>query len=226
MKVDKLTPVVASRFNPENIKTHAGTPYTGIDFKVNCKKANLNNGDYRLELWMAGAKVAETKEPNIDFTPVFKQDDGKKLELRTYFKSTFSKDYVKLPDDTTWTIQPPPLKVGASDDVNVGDALDIKVALGVASPYMEIGADHVDIESGGYFEASAKKLMQGKTGTNFNFEAKMTSKGMNLRSKTGQVVNYTVTDPITHQSQSFQLNIMPKQQSNGRGGVPSSGGIH
>jgi len=221
-KVDKLEPAIPSRFYPENSKTHAGTPYTGIVFKANGKRAKLD-GSYRMELYLADAKVASSNEPTIEYTPVLRQDEGKKLEARTYYKSPFMKDWIQL-QDTVLTVQPPPLKVAPSDDLQVGDALDLKIALGIAGAYSEVGADHVDIESGGFFEPSAKKQISGKVGTNFNFEAKMTSKAMNIRSKSGQIVPYTVTDPITHQSQSFQLTITPKTKAAGRPGVPASGG--
>jgi len=215
VKVDKLTPAVASHYSPEYPKNHQGRPLTGIDFKVNGKKANLD-GTYKMELWMAGAKVVETAEPTIDFTPVFKQDEGKKLEVRNYYKSPFMKQFVQLPD-TTLTIEPPPLKVGDPDDVHVGDNMDFLVALGIAGQYMEVGTDHVDLESGGMFETSAKKLVQGKTGTNFTFEAKMSGKASSIRDKNGKEIPITITDPVSHQSYSTTVKIFPKT-AKGRGG--------
>ena len=225
VKVDRLEPASKSYFAPEDPATHRGRAFTGIVFKANGKKANLD-GSYRMELILAGAKVAQSNEPTVEYTPVFKQDEGKKLEVKTFYKSTFMKEYVELPD-TILTVQPPPLKVGPSDDLNVGDALDIKVALGIPGFYMEVGADHVDIESGGYFDATAKKIIDNKPGNNFNFEAKMTSKANNIRAKAGQNVQITVSDPITHLSQSFSLTITPKQKgSRPGGGNAPSGGIH
>jgi hypothetical protein len=224
VRVNKLEPANVSRFYPES-KTHVGTPYTSIVFKANGKFASLD-GSYRMELDLNGTKVAEKDEPTVEYTPEFKKDEGKKLEVKTYYKSPFMKSYVQI-DDQTFTVAPPPIKVGSSGDLTAGDPLAIKVALGISGAYIEVGADHVDIESDGYFESSAKKLMDGKTGSNFNFEAKMMGKANSIRDKNGKPVHISVHDPITGQTSSFDITVFPKVQTKGRGGASGGGGgIH
>jgi len=220
VRVNKLEPANAARFVPEN-KAHTGTPYTKIPFKASGKYANLD-GSYRMEMYIDGNKVKETNEPSIEYTPEFLKDEGKNLEIKTYFKSVFMKNYVQL-EDLNMKIAPPPFKVGPGGDVNVGDPLSLKAALGVAGNYFEIGADELDIESEGYFNNKAKKL-PGAANARFDFEAKMnTGKASSIRSKDGKVVNITATDPITHQSWSGQITIYPKPQSKGGGGSRGGG---
>ncbi|MEO6941381.1 MAG: hypothetical protein ABI444_14800, partial [Candidatus Kapaibacterium sp.] len=224
VRVNKLEPANVSRFYPENAKTHVGTPYTGIVFKANGKFASLD-GSYRMELDLNGTKVAEKDEPTVEYTPEFLKDEGKKLEVKTYYKSPFMKSYVQI-DDQVFTVAPPPLIVGSSGDLTAGDPLDFKVALGVPGAYSELGADHVDIESDGYFESTAKKLMDGASGKHFSFEAKMMGKANGIRDKAGKPVHVIVHDPISGRSDAFDIMIYPKVQTKGRGGSGGGGGIH
>ena len=230
VSVHKLEPATASHFFPENAKTHDGSPYTNVTFKANEKFANLD-GAYRTELYLNGVKVNSKDEPTVEYMPEFMKDEGKSLEVKAYYKSNFMKDFVQI-DDKTFKIGPPPIIVASGGDPNVGDPLDFKAALSLAAAgkYQEIGSDHVDVESGGYFEAKAIKL-PGTNGSRFDFETRMTGKANNIKAKTGQTVNITVTDPITGQSKSFAVQIMPKVQQKGnmpgyRGGGSGGGGIH
>ncbi|HEY3874615.1 MAG TPA: hypothetical protein VGM92_04010 [Candidatus Kapabacteria bacterium] len=232
VSVDKLEPATPSHFFPENAKTHDGTPYTNVPFKANEKFANLD-GTYRTELYINGAKVATAEEPTVEYTPEFMKDEGKSLEVKAFYKSNTMKDFVQI-DDQTFKIGPPPLLAVSEGDPNAGDPLDVKAALSLAQAgkYQEIGSDHLDIESEGYFETKATKL-PGTAGARFEFEARMTSKGQGVKAKAGQTVNITITDPTTGQSKTFAVQIMPKvQQQRGYGGYRGGGsgggggGIH
>jgi len=230
VSVHKLEFANASHFFPENKKTHEGTPYTAVTFTANEKFANLD-GSYRTEIYLNGEKKVTKDEPTAEFMPEFMKDEGKQLEVKAYYKSNFMKDYVQV-DDQTFKIGPPPfIAVALNDGMTGGEPLAIKAAYNLIAnvagnplgQYKEIGADHLDIQSDGYFEASARKL--GGKGNEVMFEAKATSKAQSVRAKDGQVVNLTVTDPITGQSKTMQLTIMPQAQKKGRG-AGGRGGIN
>ena len=224
--VHKLEPATASHYFPENKKTHDGTPFTMTPFKANQKYANLD-GAYKTELYVGGTKVVEKSEPTIEYTPEFLKDEGKPLEIKTYFKSDFMKDYVQL-DDATFKIAPPALAVSA-DDLDIGDALSIKA--GFATPgapkgnYSEIGADHLDVESGGLFGTTAKKTTDA---SHFYFEVQMISGKASsvIKKKEGEDKDVTITDPLTHQTKTLTIHITPKAPAKRGGGAGGSGGIH
>ena len=223
VSVHKLEPATASHFFPENKSTHNGTPYTSIPFKANEKFANLD-GTYRTEIYINGAKVKESNEPTVDYTPEYLKDEGKQLGVKAFYKSNFMKDYVQL-DDQSFKIEFPPLNANSEGDVNAGESLFIKAALGLPNFYQEIGGDHLDVTSDGYFEPTAKK--QAGSGLKIEFEARSTSKVNSIKKKDGQPVDVTATDPITHQSKTFQVVVYPKVQTKkGAGGAGGGGGIH
>jgi hypothetical protein len=205
VSVNKLEQT-ANAFFPVN-KAKAPTPYTGIPFRFNGKYQGLD-GTYKVELLMDGAKVVERNEPNVEFQPELLKDEKKKLQIKTYFKSTFMKEFLEL-YDTTLTIQPPPLKAGPdADALMAGDALDFKAALGIAGvPYIQIGGD-LDVESDGFFDKTARK------GKDFQFSVRMTSKANNLP-KAGKDVDVRVIDPRTGQSATMTIHIDPKTQQKG-----------
>ncbi|SRR5579883_3051943 len=223
VSVKKLEPANAARFFPEDKKSHAALPYTLIPFKANMKFANLD-GVYKTEMYIGGTKVKESNEPTIDYTPEFLKDEGKQMEIKTYFKSDFMKDY-SLVDDETFKIQPPPFKVAAQNDPEIGDALQLRAAFGVPGNYSEIGAESLDVESGGLFAATAKKL-PGK-GARMDFEVQMNSGKASsvIKKKDGEDKDITVTDPLTHQVQTVTIHITPKVQTK-RGGYGGGGQIH
>jgi hypothetical protein len=230
VSVKKLEFANASHFFPENKKSHEGMPYTAVTFTANEKYANLD-GTYRTEIYLNGVKVATKDEPTAEFQPEFMKDEGKQLEVKAYYKSNFMKDFVQL-DDQTFKIGPPPLQAAVMNDgMTGGDALEIKAAYNLQAPvagnplgqYKEIGSDHLDIQSDGYFENTARK-QGGKEGIVI-FDAKATSKAQNVRSKDGQVVNVTVTDPVTGQTKSMQVTVFPKVQKKGPGARSGGSGI-
>lgn len=222
VQVDKLEPATASHFFPENKKTHEALPYTSIPFKANEQFANLN-GAYRTEIDINGTKVKESDEPTIEYTPEFLKDEGKSLEVKAFYKSDIMKDYVPI-DDQTFKIAYPPFVAASEGDITAGDQFFMKAALGLPNYYQEIGSDHLDIQSDGYLEATAKK--QPGQGMKIEFVANTTSKANAIKKKDGQTIDVTATDPITHQSSTFQLNIAPKVQAKkGSGGI-GGGGIH
>jgi hypothetical protein len=212
-----------------------GTPYTSIVFKANEKFANLD-GIYRTELYLNGSKIKESNEPTIEYEPEFMKDEGKSIQVKAYYKSNFMKDYVQI-DEKSFKIAAPPF-IAASNtggEVTAGDAMEIKAAYNLLAPvagnklgqYKEVGADHLDIQSDGYFEGTAKK-MPGNDGV--VFQAHATSKAQAVKNKDGKTVDVTVTDPVTGQTKNVQVTIMPKVAS-GRGGAVGprgggGGGIH
>jgi hypothetical protein len=220
--VNKLEPATVSHYFPENKKTHDATPYTMISFKANQKFANLD-GTYKTELYIGGTKVKETNEATIEWTPEFLKDEGKPLEIKTYYKSNFMKDYVQI-DDQTFKIGPPPLLAVGDNDPEIGDALTIKAAFGIPGNLNEIGADHLDVESGGLFGLSAKKTTDP---SHKYFEVQMiTGKAASvIKKKDGEDRDITVTEPLTHQSKTFTIHITPKVQTK-RGAGAGGGGIH
>ncbi len=226
VSVKKLEPANLSHFFPES-KKHEATPYTMLPFRANMKFANLD-GSYRTELYIGGTKVKESNEATIEATPEFLKDEGKPLEVKTFYKSDFMKEYA-LVDDETFKIAPPPFKASGENDPDIGDALDIKAAFGVPANYYEIGADHLDVESGGLFGTTAKKI-SGGAGPKFEFEVQMNAGKASsvIKKKDGEDKDITVTDPLTHQSQTFTVHITPKVQGKrgAGGGGAGGGGIH
>ena len=180
VSVDKFEKSNPAPYFPANPKTHVGTPYTDVTFTADEKIANLD-GSYRTELYLNGAKIATKDEPTISYQPEFMKDEKKDLEVKAYYKSNFMKDYVPI-DDQTFKIGPPPFKgVADNDGLTAGEALRVKAAYNLLAPvngsqYKEIGSDHLDIQSDGYFETTAKKE-PGKDGAFFfECEANLTSK--------------------------------------------------
>ena len=232
VSVQKLEPANVSRFFPENKKTHDGEPHTAVDFKANEQFANLD-GTYKTEIYLNGQRVVPAPgapdhlEPTVEFTPEFKKDEGKSLEVKAYYKSPFMKDYISI-DDKTFKISPPRLLAVPSGPVDAGDVVQIKAAYSLeeASKYMEVGSDHLDVESGGYFEPTAKK--ESGKGNEYFFDLKPTGKISSIKKKDGQDIQLSITDPITSQvvNGSGQLiTVMPKVQQKGRGGAGGGGGI-
>ncbi len=221
-KMEKANP---APYFPANPKTHEGTPYTNITFTADEKIANLN-GQYRTELYLNGTKIATKDEPTILYEPEFMKDEGKTLEVKAYYKSNFMKEFVPI-DDQSFKIGPPPfLAVADNDGMTAGEPLRIKAAYNLLVPvngsqYKEVGSDHLDIQSDGYFETTAKKE-PGK-GNEYYFDAKPTSKVMTIKSKDGQTVNLTMTDPVTGQTKSVQITVMPKVQQKSRRGAGGGG---
>ncbi len=217
VSVHKLEPANVSHYFPENKKSHDATPYTLLPFKANQKFANLD-GTYRTEMYIGGNKVKESGEPTIEFTPEFLKDEGKPLEVKTYYKSNFMKEYILI-DDENFKIAPPPFKVAAENDPEIGDVLTIKAGLGIPGSMNEIGSDHLDVESGGIFGTTAKK----QAGAHLDFDVQMnTAKAASVvKKKDGEDKDVTVTDPLTHQSQVITVHITPKVQTK-RG--PGAGG--
>jgi hypothetical protein len=79
----------------------AAPPKVGQRFLALTKIAALD-GAYKSEFYVDGRQVRTSNEPNIDFTPDRGQQ-GKRLELKTYYKSTLMANYT-LVHDTSWTI--------------------------------------------------------------------------------------------------------------------------
>ncbi len=220
--VDKMEKANASPYFPENKKTHEALPYTSIPFKANEQFANLN-GAYKTEIDINGTKVKESAEPTIEYTPEFLKDEGKSIEVKAFYKSEFMKDYVQL-DDQTFKIAYPPFVAASEGDITAGDQFYVKAALGLPNFYQEIGADHIDLQSDGYLEPTAKK--QPGQGMKIEFVANTTTKANGIKKKDGQTIDVTATDPITHQSQTFSVTISPKVQAKKGFGGGGGGGIH
>ncbi len=225
VSVDKMEMANPTPYFPSNPKTHEGTPFTNITFTADEKIANLD-GQYRTEIYLNGVKVVTKDEPTASYLPEFMKDENKQLEVKAYYKSNFMKDFVPI-DDKTFKIGPPPfLGVVNNEGMTAGEALQIKAAYNLLVPvqgsqYKELGTDHLDIQSDGYFETTAKKE-PGKDGALF-FDAKATSKAMTIKNKDGQTVNLTITDPVTGQTKITQTIVMPKVQQKGR--KPGGNGI-
>jgi|GEM_PF-2183806 len=224
VSVKKMAKANVAPYFPAN-KAHVGTPYTDVTFKANEQIAGLD-GAYRTEIYLNGQKMVTSAEPTIEFTPQFQKDEGKTIEVKAYYKSTFMKDYVPV-DDQSFKIGPPPfIAVVTSDPMNAGDNLSIKAAWDTLSGprYVEIGSDHLTVESGGYFEATAKKE-PGKDGV-YLFDARPTSKAQNVTKKEGMDIPIVITDPVTGQNTSTTVHIDPKvvQQRGGYGGYRGGSG--
>ena len=223
VSVKKLELANAAPYWPGNPKKE-GTPYTAVEFKANEKFANLD-GIYKTELYMNGQKVAESNEPTASFTPEFQKDEGKSLQVKAYYKSNFMKDFIQIDDKTFKIAAPPLIAVVNNDGLSAGENLQIKAAYNLMAPgqYKEIGADHLEITTDGYFDGSARKE-QG-AGNQYFFDAHPTSKAQGVKKKDGQVVQITITDPLTGQSKSAQFTINPKVVQRGPAGRGGGGGI-
>jgi hypothetical protein len=234
VSVQKMVKANVNPYFPANAKTHVGTPYTDVTFKANEQYAGLD-GTYRTEIYLNGEKVVSSSEPTIEFTPEFKKDEGKSLEVKAYYKSNFMKDYVPI-DDQTFKIEPPPfIAVANNGPLSAGDLLQIKAAWDTLSGgrYVEIGSDHLNVESDGYFEPTAKKE-PGKDNI-FFFDTRPTSKASNVKAKDGVDVPLVFTDPVTGRTYSGSVHVDPKPVQSGRpgmggyrgsGGGSGGGGIH
>ena len=234
VSVKKMVKANAAPYSPANPKTHAATPFTDVTFRANEQVAGLD-GSYRTEIYLNGQKVVSSDEPTVEFTPQFQKDEGKTLEVKAYYKSTFMKDYVPI-DDQSFKIGPVPfIAVAASSEITAGDPLQIKAAWdtinGGNARYIEVGSDHLEIESDGYFDKTAKK--EGSKGeTAFYFDVKPTSKANGVTKKDGVDVPVTITDPITGQVQNSVVHIDPKPIQRGYPGAGGNrgggggGGIH
>lgn len=230
VSVKKLAKANAQPYFPANAKTHQATPFTDVTFKANEQIAGLD-GTYRTEAYLNGQKVVTTDEPTIEFTPQFQKDEGKTLEVKAYYKSPMMKDYVPI-DDQSFKIQAPPfIAVVNNSPLTAGDNMQLKAAWDTLSGprYVEIGSDHLTVESDGYFDVTAKKE-PGKDGI-FFFDARPTAKAQSVAKKDGVDVPVTITDPITGQSTTQTAHIDPKPVQRGgyggnRGGGGGGGGIH
>jgi len=246
VSVKKMVKASVSPYFPANSKTHVATPFTDVTFKANEQVAGLD-GTYKTEIYLNGQKVVpapgapDNLEPTIEFTPQFQKDEGKTLEVKAYFKSPMMANYEQI-DDQSFKIGPPPFIAVSNNSPEAGDNLEIKAAWDTLSGpstyrYIEVGSDHLNVESEGYFEPTAKKE-PAKAGAGFLFAARPTSKAQNVSKKDGQQVSVTVTDPVTGETQTFQVTLMPKQQQQrggyggyggygrGGGGSGGGGGIH
>ena len=228
VSVKKLVKANAAPYSPANPKTHAATPFTDVTFRANEQIAGLD-GTYRTEIYLNGQKMVTSDEPTVEFTPQFQKDEGKTLEVKAYYKSTFMKDYVPVDDQSFKIASVPFIAVASNSEITAGDPLQIKAAWdtinGGNARYIEVGSDHLDVQTtpDGYFDKTARK--EGSKGeTAFFFDAKPTSKASSVTKKDGLDVQVTITDPITGQTQEAMVHIDPKPIQRGYPGVGRSGG--
>ncbi len=222
--VNKMEFANASHYYPEDKKTHVAKPYTMLIFKANQKFKDLD-GAYRTELYLNGTKVKEANESTIDYTPEFLKDEGKTLELKTYYKSSVMKDYT-LVDDQTWKITSPPFLSGGGGDAEIGsDPIEIVGVLGIGGDFHEIGSDHLEVtDDRGIFNTVAKKNKDMKL--HFFLQMNPSKAASVIKKKDGEDVNVTITDPTTRQTQQMVVHVTPKApQKGGAMGRPGKGGI-
>lgn len=184
-----------------------GSPYGLVPFQVNGKYAGLDNGTYRVELYLDGVKIKESNEPSLEWTPTL-EDVKKTLQAKILFRSSYGGDYVSLKDTTMVIATPPLLAGGGLGELKIGEALDFKAALGIAPKYIEI--EELVVTAEGYFDEKPRKI--GK----MDFSLRMnTGKANQIKDKAGKIVNIVVTDPKSGASNTMQVRIVPAKATKG-----------
>ncbi|HET6512722.1 MAG TPA: hypothetical protein VFH43_11060 [Candidatus Kapabacteria bacterium] len=200
--------------------------YTGVPFIINGKHQDLN-GTYRIEVYKNGEKLKDASEPQLTLNAgtdrsdlVFMQDEGKTLQTRIFFRSPYMREWITL-KDTTMKLQMPPMRTPGSLELNAGEVVTFKGAMGIPpNNYVEIPSNDLQVTSDGYLEQTAKKT----GGKGYDFEVRMTQKANAIKDKAGKVVSVTFTDPKTGQSSAMELRIFPKPAATKGGGGPRGGG--
>jgi hypothetical protein len=185
-------------------------PYTKFPFQVNGKYADLN-GFYKVVISIDGKEVKTSNEPTTSYTPVYLEDEGKKMNVKILFRSEFSKDYTQLRSDD-FSILAPPLLIGKFPSRwEMGGNTNFKIQAGVG--LTAAGADYqselpgdLDVQSeGNVFDTKASKS------NGFDYTLRMLKPPTNVK-KEGVPIKVTFRDPKTGMSKTKTILILPKKR--------------
>ncbi len=184
-------------------------PYTKFPFQVNGKYTDLN-GFYKVVITVDGKEVKVSNEPTTSYTPVYLQDESKKLNVKILFRSEFSKDYKELRSDD-FTILPPPLLVVAPARWSIGDPviLNMKAGIGLkdaGDAYQSELPGDLEVQSdGNIFDSKASKA------DGIKYTLRMLKPPTTVP-KDGRVVSLVFRDPKSGQSVQKKIVILPKKR--------------
>ncbi len=185
-------------------------PYTKFPFQVNGKYADLT-GLYQIHILIDGKEVKVSNEPTASYTPVYLEDENKKLTVKIMFRSEFAKDYKELRSDD-FTILPPPLLIGKFPgrwELGGNTIFKIQAAVGLTAS----GADYqselpgdLDVQSdGNVFDSKASK------NSGFDYTLRLLKPPTTVK-KDGVPVKVTFKDPKTGMSKTKTIIILPKKR--------------
>jgi hypothetical protein len=184
-------------------------PYTKFPFVVNGKYTDLN-GFYKIVITVDGKEVKVSNEPTATYTPVYLQDEDKKMNVKILFRSEFGKDYTQLRSDD-FTVIAPPILLSIPKRFELGGSPIIKLQAGVGleasgSDYQSELPGDLDVQSDeNIFDSKAVK------GDGFNYTLRMIKPPSNVK-KDGKPVKITFKDPKTGMSGTKTVVIFPKKK--------------
>lgn len=187
-------------------------PYTKFPFKVNAKYADLD-GIYNIKIFVDGKEVKNVLEPTASYTPVYLEDENKKLMVKVFYRSAFSKEFKELRTDE-FTILAPPLLVGGwPGKWYIGDnpILNFKAGIGLA----DAGSDYQSEAPGDFVVTSEPNIMDSKAtrGDNYKYTLRILKPPTpSSVKKDGYPVKITFSDPKSGGTKSRTLLIFPKKK--------------
>ncbi|MEI8134034.1 MAG: hypothetical protein WCH46_03015 [bacterium] len=212
VRVEGLKPAAgdSGMFVPQSEDEDKAQPFTKFPFVVNGKYTNLN-GFYKIVISVDGKEVKVSNEPTASYTPVYLEDENKKLNVKILFRSQFAKDYKELKSED-FTILPPPLIVGKLPprwEIGGNTTLKFQAAVGLLSS----GADYqselpgdLDVQSeNNVFDSKATKV------SGYDYTLRLLKPPANVK-KDGVAVKITFKDPKTGMSKVKTVIIMPKKR--------------
>jgi hypothetical protein len=211
VRVEALKPAAgdSGMFAPLSEDEEKPQPYTKFPFVVNGKYTDLN-GFYKVIISVDGKEVKVSNEPTASYTPVYLQDENKKLNVKILFRSQFSKDFTEL-KNAEYTIQAPPLLLAFPKRFELGGSPIVKFQAGIgleasgAEYQSELPGDLEVQSDGNIFDSKAVK------GESFSYTVRLLKPPTNIK-KDGMPVKVTVKDPKTGLSKTKTIVLVPKKK--------------
>jgi hypothetical protein len=186
-------------------------PYTKFPFKVNGKYEYLD-GIYQIKMLVDGKEVKVSNEPTAEYTPVYLEDEGKKLKVEIYYRSVFSRDYALLKSDE-FTISAPPMLIAMPGRWSIGDNTMLKIKAGVG--LMEAGSDYQSELPGDITVESEPNIFDNKASKSdgINYTLRITHPpSADKVKRDGMPVKVTFRDAKTGVSKTKNFLILPKKR--------------
>ncbi len=200
----------SAMFMPQSEEEDKAQPYTKFPFVVNGKYTDLN-GFYKIVITVDGKEVKVSNEPTTSYTPVYLEDEGKKMNVKILFRSQFGKEYKEL-KNADFVIAAPPLLIGkfpSRFELGGNTNFNLQAGVGLTSAGSEYQSElpgDLDVQSdGNIFDSKATK----KDG--FNYSLRMLKPPTNVK-KDGFPVKVTFKDSKTGMSKTKTIIILPKKR--------------
>jgi hypothetical protein len=204
--------------------------YTGIPTNVNAKQAGLD-GAYSITCYFDDSVAARSSEPTISVKPHLLNDVGRNLRLTIEYTAPLTGRTVLLKEYST-KLRYAQMRTPSWIDMHSDEPLFFRAALGLPPNFYTTMPGKVLIaSSNGYFKDTAVMLMGSysagddpfgmfeQTATKwqqssqlcFDFGLLPTEKLRSITDTRGELIDVTLTEPITKQTTLLQIRVYPRR---------------